>query len=277
VWKCRRAPGEYLSGRRACAGARSLQACAPNRLDRETLKRKSQSQVLDAAPLRQDTLPEWSKGVDSSSTSASCVGSNPTGVIWAGLGLGKDDEFYLGEVLPLTRQLLHFHTLPLRPGQAQIEARIQLVGDREITLIQDHARAKSERTKTETAPVAREVRGVWAVSARRNTQIGAAIAQLGERLKVPGSIPGLGTSSWPARHSRRQRFGLARSSRILDVMRPKGRRTRKCSRQPAVVQQKTASWKRDARLPASSGGPRAKNTRLFRPMGRNPLSRGWSP
>ena len=28
----------------------------------------------------QDTLPEWSKGVDSSSTSESCVGSNPTGV-----------------------------------------------------------------------------------------------------------------------------------------------------------------------------------------------------
>ena len=28
-----------------------------------------------------DTLPEWSKGVDPSSTSASCVGSNPTGVI----------------------------------------------------------------------------------------------------------------------------------------------------------------------------------------------------
>ena len=27
-----------------------------------------------------DTLPEWSKGVDSSSTSTSCVGSNPTGV-----------------------------------------------------------------------------------------------------------------------------------------------------------------------------------------------------
>ena len=26
-------------------------------------------------------MPEWSKGVDSSSTSASCVGSNPTGVI----------------------------------------------------------------------------------------------------------------------------------------------------------------------------------------------------
>ena len=28
-----------------------------------------------------DSLPEWSKGVDSSSTSASCVGSNPTAVI----------------------------------------------------------------------------------------------------------------------------------------------------------------------------------------------------
>ena len=31
--------------------------------------------------IKQDTLPEWSKGVDSISTSASCVGSNPTGVI----------------------------------------------------------------------------------------------------------------------------------------------------------------------------------------------------
>jgi hypothetical protein len=143
------------------------------------------------------------------------------------------------------------------------------VGDREITLIQDHARARSERAKTETAPVAREVRGIWAVSARRDAQIGAATAQLGERLKVPGSIPGLGTSSWPARHSTKHRLGLARSSRILDVVRPKGRRTRKCARQPAVVQQKTASWKRDARLPASSGGPRAKNARLFWPMGRN--------
>ena len=30
-----------------------------------------------------DTLPEWSKGVDSSSTSASCVGANPTGAIIA--------------------------------------------------------------------------------------------------------------------------------------------------------------------------------------------------
>ena len=29
-----------------------------------------------------DTLLEWSKGVDSSSTSANCMGSNPTGVIW---------------------------------------------------------------------------------------------------------------------------------------------------------------------------------------------------
>ena len=35
-----------------------------------------------------DTLPEWSKGVDSSSTSASCVGSNPTGVnVWPRPGI----------------------------------------------------------------------------------------------------------------------------------------------------------------------------------------------
>ena len=33
-------------------------------------------------PPTTDTLPELSKGVDSSSTSASCVGSNPTGVTW---------------------------------------------------------------------------------------------------------------------------------------------------------------------------------------------------
>ena len=31
-----------------------------------------------------DSLPEWSKGVDSSSTSESCVGSNPTAVTSAG-------------------------------------------------------------------------------------------------------------------------------------------------------------------------------------------------
>ena len=36
--------------------------------------------VRGAPLIQQDTLPEWSKGVDSSSTSASCVGSNPTGV-----------------------------------------------------------------------------------------------------------------------------------------------------------------------------------------------------
>ena len=30
-----------------------------------------------------DSLPEWSKGVDSSSTRAICVGSNPTAVIHA--------------------------------------------------------------------------------------------------------------------------------------------------------------------------------------------------
>ena len=36
------------------------------------------AQDLDSQPGTNDSLPEWSKGVDSSSTSASCVGSNPT-------------------------------------------------------------------------------------------------------------------------------------------------------------------------------------------------------
>ena len=36
--------------------------------------------IFDFQPGTNDSLPEWSKGVDSSSTSASCVGSNPTAV-----------------------------------------------------------------------------------------------------------------------------------------------------------------------------------------------------
>ena len=39
----------------------------------------------DMDPDSHDSLPEWSKGVDSSSTSASCVGSNPTAVNLDGL------------------------------------------------------------------------------------------------------------------------------------------------------------------------------------------------
>ena len=37
--------------------------------------------ISDSRKYAKDSLPEWSKGVDSSSTSASCVGSNPTAVI----------------------------------------------------------------------------------------------------------------------------------------------------------------------------------------------------
>ena len=40
---------------------------------------KKKPQMLDT--FQHGSLPEWSKGVDSSSTSASCVGSNPTAVI----------------------------------------------------------------------------------------------------------------------------------------------------------------------------------------------------
>ena len=38
--------------------------------------------ISDSRVYDKDSLPEWSKGVDSSSTSASCVGSNPTAVIY---------------------------------------------------------------------------------------------------------------------------------------------------------------------------------------------------
>ena len=42
---------------------------------------------------QQDSLPEWSKGVNSSSTSASCVGSNPTAVIFHfPLDLARDPQ-----------------------------------------------------------------------------------------------------------------------------------------------------------------------------------------
>ncbi len=52
------------------------------RRPKESMQARDQptSQTTSTAGGR-DTLPEWSKGVDSSSTSASCVGSNPTGVI----------------------------------------------------------------------------------------------------------------------------------------------------------------------------------------------------
>ena len=48
-----------------------------------------------------DTLPEWSKGVDSSSTSASCVGSNPTGVIIAFSGFQLNAQHQMPSDLAL--------------------------------------------------------------------------------------------------------------------------------------------------------------------------------
>ena len=47
-----------------------------------------------------DSLPEWSKGVDSSSTSASCVGSNPTAVTLTTIIQAKScHEFFLSASL----------------------------------------------------------------------------------------------------------------------------------------------------------------------------------
>ena len=59
---------------------------------------------LRADSVPRDTLPEWSKGVDSSSTSASCVGSNPTGVTVSAVGpqiSGAAPTFAAGRLLHL--------------------------------------------------------------------------------------------------------------------------------------------------------------------------------
>ena len=53
-------------------------ACVRSRQCDEPLRSGSPAAVAEQGS--QDSLPEWSKGVDSSSTSASCVGSNPTAV-----------------------------------------------------------------------------------------------------------------------------------------------------------------------------------------------------
>ena len=53
-----------------------LSASGPTSFD----KKGSSRTKLQGEPSCQDSLPEWSKGVDSSSTSARCVGSNPTAV-----------------------------------------------------------------------------------------------------------------------------------------------------------------------------------------------------
>ena len=50
-----------------------------------------------------DTLPEWPKGVDSSSTSANCVASNPTGVmLWPTRQLLAHRDALLGQGLART-------------------------------------------------------------------------------------------------------------------------------------------------------------------------------
>ena len=55
-----------------------------------SLQRAYRQSISHLVPVTDmDTLPEWSKGVDSSSTSASCVGSNPTGVSGLHAGRGR--------------------------------------------------------------------------------------------------------------------------------------------------------------------------------------------
>ncbi len=64
---------------------------APDQRARERIRVAAHSYQKSTAPMTIDglhmgidSLPEWSKGVGSSSTSASCVGSNPTAVTFVG-------------------------------------------------------------------------------------------------------------------------------------------------------------------------------------------------
>ena len=61
---------------------RASPACRRLALQAEFGRSHQCDQVHARAAEAEDSLPEWSKGVDSSSTSASCVGSNPTAVIF---------------------------------------------------------------------------------------------------------------------------------------------------------------------------------------------------
>ena len=72
--------GSTPNGAQSC---QQLSSSAPMRWRAALAARCGISPGLSAgaAVQGQDTLPEWSKGADSSSTSASCVGSNPTDVM----------------------------------------------------------------------------------------------------------------------------------------------------------------------------------------------------
>ena len=62
--------------------AKSVASRSAGQIEREIPASVAKRMMIRGVEHGIDTLPEWSKGVDSSSTSASCVGSNPTGVIF---------------------------------------------------------------------------------------------------------------------------------------------------------------------------------------------------
>ena len=77
----------------------------------------------------QDTLPEWSKGVDSSSTSASCAGSNPAGVRFS-LCLSLSSRTARGSRSIMARLRPRCHVMKaglIQDGQTNTPNRLRLI------------------------------------------------------------------------------------------------------------------------------------------------------
>ena len=64
-------------------------------------------------------------------------------------GPWKDEEFNLEEMPVLTRQLVEFQEMPLRPWQRQVQALLELIDDRQIIFIHDRVGNSGKRIFTE--------------------------------------------------------------------------------------------------------------------------------
>ena len=103
-----------------------------------------------------DSLPEWSKGVDSSSTSASCVGSNPTAVIFRCRSLAKVQTTYsvtlttFSMTRPVSRQHTHDVTTPHQFVSQVWQSNSSFPKQREIYSTQNLADAKRAPKQAKT-------------------------------------------------------------------------------------------------------------------------------
>ena len=101
-------------------------------------------------------MPEWSKGVDSSSTSASCVGSNPTAVIFRCRSLAKVKAIYPVTLTtffmtrPVSRQQTHDVTTPHQFVSQVWQSNSSFPKQREIYSTQNLADTKRAPKKAKT-------------------------------------------------------------------------------------------------------------------------------